>query len=69
MAVFTPKENITACEIMANAKHIVMALEGCNELITLELVGPDIEDDNTEEVYGSSENNGKIFELKESDVC
>lgn len=69
MAVFTPKANITACEIMANAKHIVMALEGYNELITLKLVGPDIEDDDTEENYGLTENDGKMFELNESDVC
>lgn len=69
MAVFTPKQNITACEIMANAKHIVLALEGFNELVTLKLVGPDVEEDKTEEIYGSTENDGKIFELNESDVC
>lgn len=69
MAVYTPKENITACEILAGGQHIVLAMEGNQELITLKLMGPDINENPQEEVYGLSENNGKVFEMKESDVC
>ncbi|KAF2893747.1 hypothetical protein ILUMI_12441 [Ignelater luminosus] len=69
VAVYTPKRNITASEIMSGGKHIVLALEGNHELITLQLMGPDIETAQNGEVYGSSENEGKVFELKESDPC
>lgn len=69
VAVYTPKCNITASEIMSGGKHIVLALEGNHELITLQLMGPDIETAQDGEVYGLSENEGKVFELKENDPC
>ncbi|KAF5270218.1 hypothetical protein FQA39_LY08432 [Lamprigera yunnana] len=69
VAVYTPKYNITACEIMSGAKHIVLALEGSCNIITLQLRGPNIDIDDTNYTYGSPANQGKIFELKESDQC
>lgn len=77
VSVFTPKHNITACELMADAKHVVLALEGCQQLVTLKLVGPETEPETPEqedqeqddEIYGLAENRAKVFELSESDVC
>ncbi|KAF5283296.1 hypothetical protein FQR65_LT13975 [Abscondita terminalis] len=69
VAVYTPKANITACEIMSGGKHIVLAVEGSCNIITLELRGPNVEIEETNNIYGNPENQGKIFELKESEQC
>lgn len=68
VAVYTPRRNITACEITSNGKHIILAHEGFEELVTLQLRGPGVDRLDQDEVYGTSENNGRVFEL-ESDVC
>lgn len=67
--MYTPKQNITACEIMSNGRYIALALEGYKYLVTLKLEGPNVEDSETDEEYGLAENKGKVFELKESEVC
>lgn len=69
VSVYTPQTNISACEIMRNGQYILLALEGCLELVGLQLKGPDISSTNSDESYGLLENTGKVFELKESDVC
>lgn len=69
VAVYTPRSNISSCEIMTNGQHILLALDGLPELIGLHLKGPETTSINSNEVYGLSENTGKVFELKESDVC
>lgn len=69
VAVYTPRRNITACEITSKGHYIVLAHEDYQELITLQLRGPGVEHSDSNEIYGSAENNYKVFELKESDVC
>lgn len=68
VAVYTPRRNITACEITSHGKHIVLAHEGLEQLVTLQLRGPAIEY-SEDEVYGTPENNASVFELRESEVC
>nr|XP_022901761.1 NACHT and WD repeat domain-containing protein 2 [Onthophagus taurus] len=70
VAVYTPKRNITACEITTNGHYIILALEGSEELTALKLKGSGVQEiDAEDEIYGDKENTGKVFELKESDVC
>ena len=69
MSVYTPRTNIAACELTSNGYHIVLALEGQEEVIILQLTGPNVDINQENEAYGVEENNGKIFELKESDAC
>lgn len=69
MAVYTPRRNITACEITSKGYYIVLAHEDYQDLVTLQLRGPDIEHSDTTEIYGIPENNHKVFELNENDVC
>lgn len=54
---------------MSGGKHIVLGLEGNQNIVVLQLRGSNEETAQTEEVYGAPENDGKIFELKESDQC
>lgn len=69
VAVYTPRENITACEILSGGQIIALALEGHKDLVTLTLRGPENDDNPIEVHYGLEENMGKVFEMKESDVC
>ncbi|XP_063905453.1 NACHT and WD repeat domain-containing protein 2 isoform X2 [Zophobas morio] len=69
VSVYTPRTNIAACELTSNGYHIVLALEGQEEVIILQLTGPNVDINQENEAYGVEENNGKIFELKESDAC
>lgn len=69
MAVYTPRKNITACEITSAGKHVILAYEGFQDLVAMQLRGPDIDHSEPTEVYGDAENTGKTFTLSESDVC
>lgn len=69
VSVYTPKSNITACEITGNGQHIVLGLENLNELLILQLQGPGSKFQTSEEIYGNVENEGKMFEVKASDTC
>ncbi|XP_046670625.1 NACHT domain- and WD repeat-containing protein 1 [Homalodisca vitripennis] len=63
-AVFTPKRPITACEVTAGGKHVVLAMEGSRTLITLRLTtGESVAD--APPVYGLRENTGLTFNLEE----
>lgn len=65
MAVYTPPAKITTCEIMAEGRFIVLALENRNHLLTLELKPlnkPALESVETA-TYGKEENEGKLFEI------
>ncbi|KAJ8923993.1 hypothetical protein NQ315_006769 [Exocentrus adspersus] len=65
IAVYTPKINIAACELTSHGRHIVLALSGYKQLVTLELRGPGIEDQQERESYGDPENAGKTFNLQD----
>ncbi|KAB0804135.1 hypothetical protein PPYR_01105 [Photinus pyralis] len=69
VAVYTPRSNITACEIMSNGKHIVLATEGSSNILTLQLRGPGVEVDDTNYIFGDPENDGKVFEVKDGENC
>lgn len=67
VAVYTPKTNIAACEITSQGRHIVLALDGLKQLITLQLRGQNIEEQQESESYGDPEHTGKTFILQ--DTC
>uniref|UniRef100_A0A6P7FUD4 NACHT and WD repeat domain-containing protein 2 isoform X1 n=1 Tax=Diabrotica virgifera virgifera TaxID=50390 RepID=A0A6P7FUD4_DIAVI len=66
VAVYTPKTKISACEITSNGRFVVLALDGCKKLVTLELKGPGIGETPQSESYGEEENSGKTFVLPEN---
>ncbi|CAH1102040.1 unnamed protein product [Psylliodes chrysocephalus] len=66
VAVYTPKTKITACEITSNGRFVVLALEGCKNLVTLSLRGPNVSERPEIETYGDAENTGKTFILPEN---
>ncbi|XP_075219526.1 NACHT and WD repeat domain-containing protein 2 isoform X3 [Lycorma delicatula] len=67
-AVFTPNKAVTACEITAGGEFVILATEHATQLITLQLVGPNITS-KTEKgsvaSYGLPEKTGKVFDLQE----
>lgn len=69
LAVYTPEERITTCEILSGGSYLALALENRHNLITLKLgsAGGDTEDTvrKTATVYGDAEYDGKQFDLKQ----
>uniref|UniRef100_A0A182PJR6 WD_REPEATS_REGION domain-containing protein n=1 Tax=Anopheles epiroticus TaxID=199890 RepID=A0A182PJR6_9DIPT len=67
LAVYTPEERITTCEILSGGAFIALALENRHNLITLKLrTGKDgVNEEGASVVYGNSEHNGKQFDLKQ----
>ncbi|XP_045482226.1 NACHT and WD repeat domain-containing protein 2 isoform X1 [Harmonia axyridis] len=68
IAVYTPKTKITSNSITGNGQHIVLGLENLKDLLFLQLRGTEVKP-MEDESYGDSEYDGKIFELKETDIC
>lgn len=68
IAVHTSSKKISTCEILPNGEYVVLALENEPNLVILELKNsiaalPSEYATNKDDVYGESENNGKIFQL------
>lgn len=74
MAVHTPTLKVTTCEILPQGKFVVLALDKHPNLVTLRLHygktsggggGGDQDEEETvlEYVYGSKENEAKVFQL------
>lgn len=77
MAVYTPLEKITTCEILPNGRYIVLALHNHPNLVTLKLhraaaAGAGNNNDDAAEAedcatgtmcYGQPENEGKVSQL------
>lgn len=65
LTVYTPSEKVTAGEILTGGKYVVLALENSRNLVTLKLYGEHLNDPNndTNEIYGKLENQGKTFDL------
>lgn len=67
IAVHTPSNKVTACEILPNGKYVVLALGRQPNLVTLELkntpatIAIDAEAEAVQ--YGNTENEGKTFQL------
>lgn len=68
IAVHTPADKVTACEILPNGKYVVLALGRAPNLVTLELkntpatIAVDPDNENVTH-YGDEENEGKLFYL------
>lgn len=68
LAVYTPEEKITTCEILKGGQYLAIALENKANVITLKLRGGNVpEPDKAMEAiaYGKQENCGKVFDLKQ----
>lgn len=71
LAVHTPTQKVTTCEILPQGKFIVLALDRHPNLVTLRLHNAFAADSSSsaeviaEEafVYGSKENEAKVFQL------
>ncbi|XP_047739029.1 uncharacterized protein LOC108681808 [Hyalella azteca] len=67
LSVWTPDSPVTACEVSADSRCVVVALAGRADLITLVIAHktlPGLEDVKVDEkIYGNEENKGKEFEL------
>ncbi|KAA0203477.1 hypothetical protein HAZT_HAZT000658, partial [Hyalella azteca] len=70
LSVWTPDSPVTACEVSADSRCVVVALAGRADLITLVIAHktlPGLEDVKVDEkIYGNEENKGKEFELTRS---
>ncbi|XP_055372101.1 uncharacterized protein LOC129606063 [Condylostylus longicornis] len=66
LAVYTPPAKISTCEILPNGKYIILALQNHINLMTLTLRNylENEEKDMENVIYGSADNDGKIFDLK-----
>ncbi|XP_055592617.1 uncharacterized protein LOC129744228 [Uranotaenia lowii] len=67
LAVYTPEERITSCEILNGGQYLALALEKRDMIIALKLYGVAAtpEGENSEQKkYGKPENCGKLFDLK-----
>lgn len=68
LAVYTPEERITTCEILSGGQYLALALENQLNIITLKLrdgSGVKQGDDKQVVEYGKVENCGKVFDLKQ----
>lgn len=67
MAVYTPTEQITACELTSSGKYVILALKNQLDLVTLELKGGNYAagSDTAQITFGNKENESKVFDLKD----
>ncbi|XP_045512616.1 NACHT domain- and WD repeat-containing protein 1 isoform X1 [Pieris brassicae] len=73
IAVYTPPERITSCEILLGGSVLALALENHKEIVCVKLYGPTVEcvkngrEMEYDEVgYGHVEYDGKTFEIKDA---
>ncbi|KAG0719244.1 NACHT and WD repeat domain-containing protein 2 [Chionoecetes opilio] len=70
LAVLTPDQAITACEISSDGKAVVMALEGRNEIVTFLLCHQKgVDGHDSPKSYGNDTNRGKVFDLSQAGEC
>lgn len=68
IAVYTPNANVSACEMTCNGRFVVLALEGHKNLLTLQLRGRELQGARPpHDPYGDAANEGKLFEVKDSE--
>ncbi|XP_065167837.1 NACHT and WD repeat domain-containing protein 2 [Atheta coriaria] len=65
VAVYTTNRNIISCEILSNGLHVVLAVQGLEELVVLKLNGPDVQQDDNDTVFGAEVRTHAEFELKD----
>uniref|UniRef100_A0AAG5DS04 AAA+ ATPase domain-containing protein n=1 Tax=Anopheles atroparvus TaxID=41427 RepID=A0AAG5DS04_ANOAO len=69
LAVYTPEERITTCEILSGGSFLALALENRPNLITLKLhngvASPGSDEERSVAQYGNAEHYGKQFDLKQ----
>ncbi|XP_045505088.1 uncharacterized protein LOC123701647 isoform X1 [Colias croceus] len=73
IAVYTPPERITSCEILLGGSILALAMENYKEIVCVKLYGPTIDSvkhgrdlEYDDDVYGHIEYEGKTFEVKET---
>ncbi|XP_034826007.1 NACHT and WD repeat domain-containing protein 2 isoform X2 [Maniola hyperantus] len=71
IAVYTPPERITSCEVLLGGSVIALALENYKEILCVKLHGPSVESvkngkecEYDETGYGHEENDGKTFDVR-----
>ena len=64
LAVLTPDEKVTSCEVASDGQTIVIALEGRQDLVTCLLCNKTgVNDKPQPQPYGNPDNTGKVFDL------
>ncbi|XP_039765067.1 NACHT and WD repeat domain-containing protein 2 isoform X2 [Pararge aegeria] len=71
IAVYTPPERITSCEVLLGGSVIALALENYREILCVKLHGPSVDSvkngkecEFDETGYGQEENEGKTFDVR-----
>ncbi|CAG9792912.1 unnamed protein product [Diatraea saccharalis] len=75
IAVYTPPERITSCEVLLGGSVLAMALENYKEILCVKLEGPLVDSvragrdcENDDEGYGDEASEGKTFVVK-NEAC
>ncbi|KAJ0171356.1 hypothetical protein K1T71_012906 [Dendrolimus kikuchii] len=76
IAVYTPPERITSCEVLLGGSVLAIAMENYKDVLCVKLYGPPIESVTTgkeceydEASYGENANRGKTFDVKGMESC
>jgi len=65
LAVYTPPQPISSCELSIGGSSVILALEGSPVISALELIGPGTEPITETEDYGDAAHKGQIFDAME----
>lgn len=75
IAVYTPPERITSCEVLLGGSVLAIALQNYKELVCVSLYGPPSESvvaarecEHDDAAYGDTALEGKVFDLKPQDT-
>lgn len=71
IAVYTPPERITSCEVLLGGSILALALENYKDILCVKLYGPAVESvsngkevEYDDRVYGDESLEGKTFDVK-----
>lgn len=71
IAVYTPPDRVTSCEILLGGSVLALALENYKEILCVKLHGPTVESvkngrdaEYDDTGYGQEDNEGKIFDVR-----
>ncbi|XP_053690516.1 uncharacterized protein LOC128739141 [Sabethes cyaneus] len=65
VAVYTPQEKITTCEILSGGQYLAIALENRPNIVSLKLRGGTERAAAESVTYGKTENCGKVYDLRQ----
>jgi hypothetical protein len=76
IAVYTPPERITSCEVLLGGSVLAMALENYKDILCVKLHGPLVDSvkagrdcEYDENDYGDASNAGKTFTVRSGEPC